>query len=495
MTVESRSVERGAGRSRQTVQPMLLYEHQRPRGLVMMHQRSQKLFKFSVVALAVVANVSARAYEGTRRVLGFDRNGPQQTKLDEVDLALMDTAETLPLEDHTGAVAQGVRTNPQLTLDPLDRAPEGAPAIATMPAIDPNAIPVATIDYTHIVGPSETMWTIAKVTTGNPNNWRILSEINQLDINTPMQIGQELVIPADLVKPEIVAALIQQQGQNQIQQPMLANESAPQRIIIPENNNFNGEAVATLSDEALTDSTPITDESQLITEAPQTEAPLIDPTLNAVALTAEAGETLWDMAKRTTGDATNWKAIAEHNGFTERDIGRIRYGQTIHVPAALAKIELGGDNYVESVVEALPAEQFDADSDATDTLISTSVEAPAIDTNVNSDAVDATATLVASSSNLMDETQEIKIVEAKFQGDEIQANEVNTALVSNSSSDVIMVSGTYYPKAVYLEADFSSSLLMRVSPGTQMIVSRTMGPWYEVETENGLGYMHSRDIK
>jgi len=59
----------------------------------------------------------------------------------------------------------------------------------------------------------------------------------------------------------------------------------------------------------------------------------------------------------------------------------------------------------------------------------------------------------------------------------------------------IMVSGTYYPKAIYNNADFSSSLLMRVSPGTTLEVSRAMGSWYEVETNQGIGYVHQRDVK
>lgn len=59
----------------------------------------------------------------------------------------------------------------------------------------------------------------------------------------------------------------------------------------------------------------------------------------------------------------------------------------------------------------------------------------------------------------------------------------------------ILVSGTYYPKAVYNKADFSSSLLMRVSPGTALKVAGAQGPWFKVETDKGVGYMHARDIR
>ena len=112
--------------------------------------------------------------------------------------------------------------------------------------------------------------------------------------------------------------------------------------------------------------------------------------------------------------------------------------------------------------------------------------------NTNEESVEVSSELLASANNLMDETQDIKIVEAKYQSDD----SVDIAPTDISESNqIIMVSGTYYPKAVYNEADFSSSLLMRVSPGTEMTVSRAIGPWFEVQTENGVGYMHSRDIK
>jgi len=507
-----------------------------------MHSRIPPIFKVSLLATAVVtlsgcaatadpsrigdslmnagrvtADASVKAFEGTKRILGFDRNDPQ---LDEVDLALMDKDQAWPADEGDAAVAQPVQTASALKLEVLnanDQPPEGAPAIATMGAIDPNAIPVATVDYTHIVGASETMWTIAKLTTGNANNWRILAEINQLDLNAPMQIGQEVLIPADLVRPEIVASLVTNQP---IVDPDAANiitddavamtDSQPVLVLEPSvdaDTQLRPIAQAELEADPLNPVAPIeateeivadieTDEikldgndEELVAEA----APVVDPTIGAIPLAADAGETLWDMAKRTTGDATNWKLIAEQNGFTERDIGRIRYGQEIYVPIELAKVELGGEK-VTTVAAVLPETDTAADAEATDTLVAAATDAAVVAPSADTEAVDASSALVASASNLMDETQEIKIVEAKFQADEAVTEMVNST-PGEGSGQVIMVSGTYYPKAVYNEADFSSSLLMRVSPGTQMSVSRAMGPWFEVQTEHGIGYMHSRDIK
>ena len=512
-----------------------------------MHNRIPPLYKVSLLATALVtlsgcavtaepnrigeslmdagrvtANASVKAYEGTKRFLGFDRN--EVSEMDEIDMALMDTERTWPTEQPSGAVAQPVNTASAVKIGPLhniEPPPAGAPAIATIPAVDPNATPVATIDYNHVVGPQETMWTIAKHTTGNANNWRILAEINQLDLNTPMQIGQEILIPADLVLPQIVATVVSDQPLVDPNANKLINHTgtattaglAPLEMkpvatldVEPTSNTetlrpiaaadlnsdpLNHGAGDTLSLGAANEEIVLADAAAAETDA--TPAAVIDPTINAIALKVDAGETLWDMAKRTTGDATNWKTIAEHNGLTEKDIGRIRYGQEIYVPMDLAKTELGGNNLIVAKA-ALPvdnaADDSAADAEATDNLVAATATQPAAGSK--EEAVDASATLVASASNLMDETKDIKIVEATYQSNETLQVE---PAAGEAIDSVIMVSGTYYPKAVYNEADFSSSLLMRVSPGTEMTVSRAMGPWYEVQTEFGIGYMHSRDIK
>ena len=49
-------------------------------------------------------------------------------------------------------------------------------------------------------------------------------------------------------------------------------------------------------------------------------------------------ENLWVLAKRFTGDANNWKAIAEANGLDEK--GTVKPGQTIRIPAALNKVAI-----------------------------------------------------------------------------------------------------------------------------------------------------------
>ena len=202
------------------------------------------------------------------------------------------------------------------------------------------------------------------------------------------------------------------------------------------------------------------------------------------------GETLWDFSKRTTGDATNWQAIAGQNNFDEKQAVVVRAGQTIYVPEAMVKAELDVAANTNKPLE-----------NASNEVAQVVVVAAATPTS-NSEAISASTELLANAST-MEDTQPLKIVEATFKADEtitplpvLEAIEAApTVQDSGSGPEHIMVSGTYYPKAVYNEADFSSSLLMRVSPGTQLEVSKAMGNWFQVETDKGVGYVHKRDIK
>ena len=193
----------------------------------------------------------------------------------------------------------------------------------------------------------------------------------------------------------------------------------------------------------------------------------------------ESGETLWDFSKRTTGDATNWKQIAAMNGFTDEQAVKVYAGQKIVIAENLVRPELSGATPVLA---------------ATDETVVTA--------EIDEVAADASAAVLAGN-NLSDETQPIKIVEAAFKSDSPAAPLTEDTLAENAEETLddgtrpsqVMVSGTYYPKSIYNNADFSSSLLMRVSPGTTLQVSRAMGSWFEVETNQGIGYVHQRDVK
>ena len=431
-------------------------------------------------------NLSARAIDETAYWLGFGDDRPGDASLpggtdgalDEVDIALMEEDAILPtgeLAEITPVTIESAEliTNDSADLlksdplsgdaDLLDTQESIEPVTVVAEAAETDVLPaedlVASADLIHEVGSDENLWTIAKRTTGDANNWHILADINNLAPDAGVHPGQLLTIPADMVRPELSnqPAATQQAASDVVDTQKLPAESDADTL-------------------ALDEAAPATPRLKVPEENTVAAAPAIT---DGMTFELESGETLWDFSKRTTGDATNWKQIAEMNGFTEEQAVKVWAGQKIIISENLVRPELSG---------AMP--------------VPATAEESAVVAETDKTAADASAAVLAGN-NLSDETQPIKIVEAAFKADPAAAPLTEDTLAANAEETLndgtlpsqIMVSGTYYPKAIYNNADFSSSLLMRVSPGTTLQVSRAMGSWFEVETNQGIGYVHQRDVK
>jgi len=315
-------------------------------------------------------------------------------------------------------------------------------------------------EYIHHVSPNETLWDIAKKTTGDATNWHVLADVNNLNQNAAVFEGQKLIIPTKMLKPDFLDDAIE------VVEPV---DVASNDILI-DTSNIGGKNVP------------------LSASAPAAPAAAFPAGGEAISL--NAGETLWDFAKRTTGDATNWKVIAGHNSFTDKQAVLVQPGQKIVVPEALIKPDFNMA-VAPKVEKKGTAEQR--------------AEVMAAIEKANKSAIAASGELISEASTLSnaptlaDETQPITIVEATFKTDPAE-QPINIAPVKpipapQPDFSQVMVSGTYYPKAIYNEANLSAPLLLRVSPGTSLKVSKAVGDWFEVETSKGVGYLHKRDIK
>ena len=392
---------------------------------------------------------------------------------------------------------------------------EPRPATSSLQASGNNT--AARPDLVHTVADGETLWDIAKKSTGDANNWHIIADINDLEQNAAVFPGQELTIPGELARNDSAppaADVIAQLDRSEQQ-----DSTAGPRLALPETAAVNTDAIAVeLDDSDLAGVTPL-DNAAFADAVPAAGQ-------YAVAYELEDGETLWNLAKRATGDATNWEAIAAHNEFTEKQAVTVRPGQTIYVPeplvegtTAIAQSEAVESNEDVAVISAPSAsdaapeititEPSQEEIDSARAAVSAAVELPgsasAEISSLPTAATEAATELQAAGATAVENTGATAIDVAA--ADETtystenaldpDAENLATGDIAENSNipAVIMVSGTYFPKAVYNDADFSSSLLMRVSPGTTLQVSREMGPWYEVETEEGVGYVHQRDIQ
>ncbi len=446
------------------------------------------------------AEVSSHVWDRTTYLLGFNDGEAQPNEsqlMDEVDVAMMEEDAIMPdnaivspiVIEQASRTTDQTPTNAELlqqdqTPISLDDGIDNANAPNEVTANADNQIVVE--DLIHEVKTNETLWDISKLTTGDATNWHLLADVNNLGPNAAVFPGQRLIVPADMVKPDyddVVADVVA--NTQQAETPILINT----QDLTDTTNKTDSKSV---------DENASTDTQRLAIPATNESTELATAQSAGQPFKLNAGETLWDFAKRTTGDATNWQAIAGQNNFTEKQAVLVRAGQTIYVPKEMVRPELDvADNTVQKLDVADNTNQ--TPTNAPEQAVELAAADPTSE-NANQQAITATSNLLASASAL-DETQSIKIVEATFKPDESREpinveSAITDALTSTvGDSEQIMVSGTYYPKAIYNDADFSSSLLMRVSPGTTLQVSKAMGNWFEVTTDKGVGYVHQRDIK
>jgi len=351
----------------------------------------------------------------------------------------------------------------------------------------------ASQDSLHEVAAGETLWDIAKMTTGDATNWHTIADMNNLDQSAAVFPGQTLIIPGEL------------------------NEQ-----IEPDNSVAQLAADTEVSDTA----------SDVIADAASTELLGSSNTTSAQVanVASEAfeindGETLWDFSKRTTGDATNCGQTIQ----VPQDLVREQFDV---VATPLAESMLSESTLAESANENADSDEIvAAATTAVSGTSSTELTAESVETEVlaaanavaPSDAIDGSGVeQQLADSGLVDEAQlqaatrlelpsqtqelaqseaqDMTIVEATYKTDSALGvlTDEDSAVQITENANIpaeIRVSGTYYPKAVYNNADFSSSLLMRVSPGTTLQVSGATGNWFEVETDKGVGFVHQRDIQ
>lgn len=476
-------------------------------------------------------DLSISAWDKTVYLLGFSDVNPDAALgddkannqlLDEVDLAILERDAVLPPDFFKPArdivvvtSPDGLQTpttfpvplqTPTITTAEFDASGEPNPiqkeggifgdinsaSIAEATSIIPEASNLTADDgtsdsqYFHEVASSQTLWDIAKSTTGDANNWHTIADVNDLTQSTSVYPGQRLLIPSDLLKPKLLAA------NSDIDTKTPTHNSSSDTPVAAA--NADGAASTLTSAAAESEANMGVSDATLAAEAPRLKIPAVDSATaelelaasnedlvqDSVQLALSEGESLWEFARRATGDATNWQSIATHNGMDEAAARLVFPGQMITVPSSMLR--------TDEPTSAAPTA-------ANDPTLNTS-------SDVASASQSTTSTGDTFPSELSEATPE-RIIEATYQAEPTTVTEtaltdssVLTELATNAPSrGEVIVSGTYYPKAVYHDTDFSAPLLMRVSPGTRLQVSQTDGPWLQVETEKGTGYLHQRDIR
>ena len=418
---------------------------------------------------SAIGSAGNRVWTGTKHLFKLkDRSAAEKPDefLDEVDLALLEDGEYNEM-----LAAETVSTAPVLLPSDEFTIVEEAESIDILadlenePAASEKVIDSDGEDLFHTVGENETLWILAKQLTGDANNWRILASLNDLDENGSVYVGQKIRIPADMKNLPTV---------NEVELTTVAAASANNPV------EAKKEVVST---------------EKLVAKKPASAEAGSGPSQE---FTVEAGETLWHLAKRSTGNANNWKIIANFNAFDEKAASNIRYGQKINVPESL--LSTGSEGSEKAAPKLAAAKETVTPTQTPKEAAAEAVARLTIPKSASGTAENQQlAAAGQTDTSAKTETPKLVTVDANFKAEpptiEVEKAEQALAVDSRKKSQEIMISGTYYPKAIYNDANFSSSLLMRVSPGTKLKVSRAIGPWFEVVTDRGVGFVHSRDTK
>jgi len=325
-----------------------------------------------ITAADATADFSKRAWNRTTYLLGFS-DGPTTNAngelLDEVDLALLEEDAAFPDQVSTQAVVVPQATPNRLVIPTVDeedlladlvvideskviaqtevsddaqiRANGQVLADAELPStgqiLDETQLPsdaqvldetqlaaaassgaAAVEDLIHEVQEDQNLWTIAKQTTGDANNWHSIADVNNLAPNASVYPGQQLIIPGDLLETNY---------DTQVQNTSIA--AAGDVTVVEE---LAAQPAANTDQSAIT---IVAQEQAEIIVQPESEtvgtdqAVLADASANSKGYKLKAGENLWDLAKRVTGDAMNWTLIAAQNNLTEDQAAKVYAGQTI----------------------------------------------------------------------------------------------------------------------------------------------------------------------
>lgn len=160
------------------------------------------------------------------------------------------------------------------------------------------------------------------------------------------------------------------------------------------------------------------------------------------------GETLSAIALMTTGDARNWKTIADINNII--DPNTIKKGQVIVVPRSLIPPP-GPPTVGNSKPQSISEKPTPAS------------EPP---------------------------SQDSKSATERGRTAHTSGPDTDKPLAQKESGGWLVIRGTNYPREINTGPDSSSDILIQVWPGTRMRYVDRIDGWYKVTTDKGQGYLN-----
>lgn len=175
----------------------------------------------------------------------------------------------------------------------------------------------------------------------------------------------------------------------------------------------------------------------------------------------QRGDRLSEIAQTFTGQESNWRAIASVNSI--ENPRNLREGAVLLIPQSML-IQDESSNVAEAPQRQTPQ-------------INTPLAVKRANASSDTDVV---VTAIPR--------------KGEFELNPIDQNSAGSrAASSDAFAQSIKVIGSYYPKGIYSAPQTSSTLLMRVTPGTTFDLEATIDGWFKITTENGSGFIRHSD--
>ena len=330
------------------------------------------------------------------------------------------------------------------------------PAPVTENTVAPQENPA----HHHVLGAGETLYSVANQLTGTSSNWKQIADYNNIDDPGSVSVGQEILIPLNLVMLETANAA-----------------SGSEYTLVSPASNAIDEAVST--------------ESFTLVDSSETAVvPAEDTMAMDVAAIVSTPEGDYSFVEQTAVEP-----LAE----AELDIPSL---DTTAAQAVTSPVEAVTENDMASVSAPAPTDEQITDNKKPTVRERISSFASIIKTSFKLPKKTA-PTLPETPLPTMTKSHDMTAMETSPVTEEtIDVVETGSATVApleqagtenTETAEWIQIAGDFTPKAVYKDAGYASGLLMRVPPGTTLKMTSQNGDWYQVETDAGAGYVFHRD--
>ncbi|HBR98302.1 MAG TPA: hypothetical protein DD979_13140 [Gammaproteobacteria bacterium] len=298
-------------------------------------------------------------------------------------------------------------------------------------------------DHHHILGAGETLYSIASRFTGASTNWKRIADYNHIASPDQMTVGMEILIPLHLIITEERNALSPKTDYTLVSPPKSAFD-ASHGSMTAQQPLANRQATSPLSSELHEKPVDIAMLEIQAEPAPAAPATAVSQTQTTVTPLPNAPMTTDTVSTNAAAAATRDSTGYQPAGFRERlsQLANSIKGR-LSTPATVA------------AAPPVPTVTFTGDK-------SEPISEPTPEAEAEPQVIKPQATAMAESAK-------------------------------PENNEWVKIGGDFTPKAIYKYANYSSGLLMRVSPGTTLKMTRQTNDWYEVETSKGAGFVFHRD--